>query len=90
MPDPQKLVDRSIAVCRRLGMTQRAAAATVLALATDIYIELDDGEQDSTQWVMAIMGHAAIRLNEALKREGRQRAATACASESSEPGQSRP
>lgn len=62
MPDPGRLVARSVTVLRRLGMTRAAALGTVVTVATHVHDELVSVDPDGVAWLTAVIHDAASQL----------------------------
>jgi hypothetical protein len=62
MPDPAKLVGKSVTVLRRTGLTQRQALGVVLAVCEAVQAQ-DDGQSTfNWQWVEQVYRCAQARL----------------------------
>jgi hypothetical protein len=76
MPDPERLVNRSIAVCKRTGMNDKQAAAAVGIVALETMLTADTDNPELREWLSRVVKCAASALKESAASERRATPAT--------------
>lgn len=62
MPEPARIVGRSIALLRRLGLTESQAAVTVYSVALQVRERLDITGHGDSYWVAGLIASARDRM----------------------------